>query len=1144
MSEQKPTYEELEQRCRQAEALLEAIRSGKVDTLGGDKAKLVLRLAEAEEREAHIKQVLLAIRDVNQLIVQEMDPSRLISQACDTLTSTLGYYNAWIALFNSKSGKVDLTASSGFDGQFDRIAEGLRSGEYPSCMSATLESGKTVVVDKPERDCKDCRLAEAYGGRTGFARSLQVDGNTYGIVAVSVPSQYAHDTEEIGLFEELAKDLAFGLHKIESARELESTQKLYRDTFDKNQAVKLLIEPGTGKIVEANNAACRFYGYTRDELTSLSIWDINALGEKETRQRMEQARSEEQIDFIFPHRLASGEIREVEVHSGPVQAGDHTLLHSIILDVTERRRAEDSLRESEHRLRNMFENAPIAMFEEDFSGVETWFESLKARGVSDLAAYFEENPNAISHAVGLVKVSAINSQTLEFFEAESARELLGLLGAHFPIESYPAFAKELCAIWKGAQTCEVEFSGKTFKGKTIQYLLRWSAPVLDGKRNLARAVVACVDITEQKQAQEAVRESERKYRTLFESAPIGIFTTTTDGSPVEVNPALARMLGFERPEQPLEYYSNLGVNLYTSAERRDEFVRAIREHGKVQNFEYQATTADDRTIWLSMNARLANEKGPSFIEGFTTDVTKRKLAEAERERLLWAIEQSGEVIVITDLKGHIEYANPAFEKTTGYTREEALGQNPRILKSGEQDESYYANLWRTILRGETWEGRFVNKRKNGSLYIEDANISPVRNEQGEITNFVAVKRDVTEQIRMSDEQAKLEERFQQSQKLESIGRLAGGVAHDLNNLLSPILGYSEMLLEDQNIDGDRRESLQEIAQAGIRARDLVRQLLAFSRKQLLEFKPLDLNEILLRFERLLRRTIREDVDIQVFTAPKLPPIMGDAGQLEQVIMNLAVNAQDAIHDVGTLTIETQVAELDEDYVRAHEGADPGTFVTLCVTDTGHGMDAETKASLFEPFFTTKAQEKGTGLGLATVYGIVKQHGGNIWVYSEPGKGATFKIYLPVAEHPSSPKDQATPKTRSDHGTETVLLVEDNDQVRNLAQAVLKRRGYTVIMASDGKEALELLEEYPERIHLLLTDVVMPEMSGRDLYKQIVTTRHDVKVLYMSGYTENVIAHRGVLDAGVNFIQKPFSVQALAAKVRAVLDAQVPGPRAE
>jgi two-component system, cell cycle sensor histidine kinase and response regulator CckA len=389
--------------------------------------------------------------------------------------------------------------------------------------------------------------------------------------------------------------------------------------------------------------------------------------------------------------------------------------------------------------------------------------------------------------------------------------------------------------------------------------------------------------------------------------------------------------------------------------------------------------------------------------------------------------------------------------------------------------------------------------------------------------------------RTEAEKSQLEAQFHQAQKMESVGRLAGGVAHDLNNLLSPILGYGEMLL-DEFIDGDdRKESVAQIVNAGERARDLVRQLLAFSRKQVLELKSVDLNNVVRGFEKLLRRTIREDVVIKYTPAASVPHILGDVSQLEQVIMNLMVNAQDAMPDGGVLTIETAVAHLEAGYTAAFHNVAPGRFVMLAVSDTGHGMDTETQAQIFEPFFTTKEMGKGTGLGLSTVYGIVRQHGGSIRVYSEPGQGTSFKIYLPALETTGflSETSPAIP-AKNLCGDETLLLVEDSIMVRDMAETLLKRQGYTVLVAENGTRALSVLENHDGPVHLLLTDVVMPGMNGKDLFDLAASKYPNLKVLYMSGYMDNEIVRCGVLDESVRFIHKPFSVQALASKVREAL----------
>jgi signal transduction histidine kinase len=382
---------------------------------------------------------------------------------------------------------------------------------------------------------------------------------------------------------------------------------------------------------------------------------------------------------------------------------------------------------------------------------------------------------------------------------------------------------------------------------------------------------------------------------------------------------------------------------------------------------------------------------------------------------------------------------------------------------------------------------------------------------------------------------RLEDQLLQSQKMEAVGRLAGGVAHDFNNLLTAIIGYSQLLLGGFDISDPRRESLEEIEKAGKRAAALTSQLLAFSRKQVLQMRLLDLNSVVSNMETMLRRLIGEDVELAVALRPGIGIVKADQGQLEQVIMNLAVNARDAMPQGGKMTIETAAASLDEEYAREHIGVQPGRYVMLAISDTGSGMDKATQARIFEPFFTTKERGKGTGLGLSTVYGIVNQSGGHIWVYSEPGRGTTFKIYLPLVEDGSRPARESAEPPRSGFGSETVLLAEDEEAVRKLTRGILEMHGYTVLEANSGPEALRAVQEYPGKIHLLLTDVVMPQMSGKSLSNSIGLLRPDIKVLYVSGYTDEAIIQHGVLDRSVAFLQKPFTPEGLTSKVREVLD---------
>jgi PAS domain S-box-containing protein len=516
-------------------------------------------------------------------------------------------------------------------------------------------------------------------------------------------------------------------------------------------------------------------------------------------------------------------------------------------------------------------------------------------------------------------------------------------------------------------------------------------------------------------------------------------------------------------------------------------------------------------------------------------LTERRSAEEKLRKLSQAVEQSPASIVIADRDGNIEYVNPAFCQVTGYTTEDVVGKSPRVLNSGTTSTQEYRLLWKTISGGKTWQGEFCNKKKNGELFWERASIAPVFNDQGMINNFVAIEEDITERKREEAEKIKLEWQLHQAQKMESIGRLAGGVAHDFNNMLTVILGHANLALMEMDPAQPLYVSLEEIRKAAERSADLTRQLLAFARKQAIAPKVLDLNEAVAGTLAMLQRLIGESIHLVWQPAVNLWPVKMDPSQLDQILANLCVNARDAIADVGKITIETQNRTFDLDYCSNHLDTLPGEYVQLTVSDDGCGMDKETKAQIFEPFFSTKGAGEGTGLGLATVYGIAKQNNGFVSVYSEPGIGTTFTVCLPRHEGDAgqAPRDGLVKPMLT--GRETILLVEDEPAILGIATVMLENLGYTVIATSAASEAIRLVTEYQGGIQLLITDVVMPEMNGRDLVEKLLSLCPQLKSIFMSGYTSNVIAHHGVLDEGVNFIQKPFSLHDLAAKVREVLD---------
>lgn len=557
------------------------------------------------------------------------------------------------------------------------------------------------------------------------------------------------------------------------------------------------------------------------------------------------------------------------------------------------------------------------------------------------------------------------------------------------------------------------------------------------------------------------------------------------------------------------------------------FQQSITERMTVE-VEFRVLRPDGSTRFVRGRCKAYfDEQGtPVRVSGTLQDVTEQHRAEELLRLQGAALNSSADGVVLTDRNGTIEWVNPAFTAVSGYTLEEAVGRNPRdLLKSGVQDETSYRQMWSTILQGRVWTGEMTNRKKNGSLHLEEQTITPVRNADGAITHFVGVKRDLTEQKR-------LEQRFLQAQKMEGIGRLAGGVAHDFNNLLTIINGTCELALIELPIDHPLRSEFEEIQSAGDRAARLTKQLLAFSRKQILVPAVVNVGAHVTQSATMLRRLIGKDITL-VLDAPEDGQlhVFADPNQLEQVMLSLAVNARDAMPVGGTLTIGVAAVTVTPEFAALHE-VTPGPFVALRVADTGAGMTREVGERIFEPFFTTKGPGKGTGLGLAAVYGVVHQSGGTIEVTSEPGQGSCFTVYFP--EVLDAPDKASAPLLNHASGSEMILLVDDDTSLRDMTARMLGSSGYRVMTARNGEDALELLRDYPA-IDLVITDVVMPGMSGPDLAETLSTARPGLKVLFVSGYTDDKLGAVLRLN-GAHFLPKPFTVTVLTRKVRQMLDA--------
>lgn len=627
----------------------------------------------------------------------------------------------------------------------------------------------------------------------------------------------------------------------------------------------------------------------------------------------------------------------------------------------------------------------------------------------------------------------------------------------------------------------------------------------------------------------ALRKSERFLNNIIENIPDMIFVKDArELRFIRVNKAGEELLGFSREELmgkgDHDFFPPQEAAFFTGKDRE------VIDSGRSVDIPEETirTRHNGTRILHTKKIPIPDEMGAThYLLGISEDITERKRAEEELLKLSSAIEQSPVSVVITDAKGNIEFVNPKFTEITGYEREEALGLNPRILKSGETPPEEYRKLWDTLSSGNVWHGEFHNKKKNGELFWEFATISPVKDRQGVITHYIAIKEDITNRKR-------LEEQLRHSQKMEAVGTLAGGVAHDFNNMLTAIIGFGSILDMKMAQDDPLRPNVAHILTAADRAANLTRSLLTFSRPQPVDTRQMDLNDIVNGIEKMLHRLIREDIEVRMDLFPGRLPVRVDVGQIEQVLLNLATNARDAIPGVGTITISTELTELDEEFNRTHGYGIPGRYAMIAFADTGAGMDENTRERIFEPFFTTKEVGKGTGLGLSICYGIVKQHGGYIICSSEPGLRTTFRIYLPLsigeretAEHPepSSPRG----------GTETILLAEDDATVRELTRQVLEEFGYRVIEAANGVDAVSTFTDRVDEIQLLLCDLIMPKMNGREVLDEVRKLSPDIRSLFVSGYAADTLRQKGLMEEGMIVAMKPISPLELLRKVREVLD---------
>ena len=791
----------------------------------------------------------------------------------------------------------------------------------------------------------------------------------------------------------------------------------------------------------------------------------------------------------------------LEVHGTPVKDDVGNITASLVsfAEITERKRAEEALRQSEEKYRYLVENANSIILRMDVAGNVTFLNEFAQR----FFGYTEEEILG-RNVVGTIMPGTENS-------GRDLRAMIAGIGrdpdryATNENEAVCHDGRQVWIAWTNRAVCDEG-------GATVEVL--------------------CVgnDVTERKRAEEALRQSEERFRTLADNIPEVVYLCRNDEryTMLYLNEAVEALTGYPR-EDFLEDRISF-VDLYHPDDMAAIAPAVERALGRREAFHlaYRIRHRDGQWRWVEeYGAGVFEGESLRLLEGLLIDTTEQRSAQEERERFMHAIEQAAEAIVITDVEGTIQYVNPAFARVTGYERDEAQGRNPRILKSGEQDGAFYQEMWDTLRRGDVWRGRFVNKRKDGTLYTEDAVISPVRDASQRTVNYVAVKRDVTEQI-------SLEKQLRQAQKMEAVGQLAGGVAHDFNNQLAGITSYAELLL-GRLVDEKGRHYVDMILQAAQRAADSTAQLLAYSRKAELRVARVDVHALVAEVVSLLSHTIDRRITIKQVLTGGTPVVLGDPSQLENALLNIAINARDAMPDGGELVLATEAVTLNEAFCRSHpHGVVPGPFIQVSVSDTGAGMDEDTVTHIFEPFFTTKGVEGGTGLGLAAVYGTVRSHGGTLEVETRQGHGTVLRLYLPLAPAggDDAVKEEAT--TAATVAAARILLVDDEEPLREACCEALRGLGYNVVPCGNGAEAVEYYGRSWREVDVVILDMVMPKMSGPDAFRAMRAVNPGVKVLFLSGFSLDS-GVQAVLDEGaLDYLQKPFRLADLHGKLSRAL----------
>lgn len=896
-------------------------------------------------------------------------------------------------------------------------------------------------------------------------------------------------------------------------------EEFYRQIFDATSDA-VFIHDDQGRVLDVNLGALRMFHCERQALVNGDVYDFSSglppYSAVEANEHLRLAIEQGQRKFDWRSRRQDGELFWSEVSLRAASIGGNVRIIASVHDIDERKHAEKELQKNERRLSFAFSATADAIWELNLQTGERYF---SPRWYSMLGYQDQQLP----------------------MTAETFRYLCHPDDVRPTLESFDAIRGS-----SQSNGHEAEYRMRRADGSWCWILSRGNVVERDGDGRALLMSGTSTDVTERRRAEEVLAEKEHRFRLMIQNVNDMLLILDPDGTVSFVSPACSPMLGYVA-------HDLIGKSAYSFMHVDDvAWVRSalqglFESKDRVIVLAFRQIHRDGTVLWVEASG--TNLLDDPTIEGVilaVRDISRRRQSELEtlewRRRYDLLTLAAGNVVYDCALDGSVVWGG-GFEQMLGYATKDMQGGLMQWLERVHPDDvervrNQFAQFAQSQTQCTGFRIEYRYRRRDGTYaLVEDVNY-PYFNEQGIAERFIGMLVDITTRRKVDEENAKLAASLRQAQKMESIGRLAGGVAHDFNNLLTVISGNVSFAMLDLQIQDPLYESMTEISRAVDSAAALTRQLLAFSRKQVIDPRVLNLNTLVERLHKMLTRLLGEDIELRANLSATLAQVRVDPGQVEQVIVNLAVNARDAMPDGGCLTLETANVTLDEAFCRDRGLAQPGEFVMLAITDDGCGMDEEIKAHLFEPFFTTKEQGKGTGLGLSTVYGVVAQNGGVIDVFSEPLHGTTFKIYLPRTDaEPQSLQDR--PLTRLPRGGETIILVEDDDMVREVAVRLLKRQGYRVHAYANGGEAMMAAGEISEEFNLLITDVVMPGINGRILAQNLRALRPSMKVLFTSGYTGDVMIHHGMLDEGIEFIAKPYTLEQLAQRVRDVLDATGP-----